>query len=496
MLHAVTAKRTTCVPIFHADSTRLPERDGTKRGRTKSRVLTWSLFAGFLMGQTWSRSKSRAVAFQASRRTQLLVDADIHSIESIKQGMNLLKVKGRPVQATLFAAPGRIENKQWSQFMTEPGIKFQPVVRSHDDFSEPNDDAIPRSISTLSGRDDIACIAMLTADTDFIEIMVDLEDRGTSAIALIPSNRYEVLRRYEEAQVEVLTLDADRCDGPRVRAVLDRIGNGSVDLADPYESFDNSDRAVSVMAFLEDLGFRERTGYSLPAIAKFWFANRLGPLTVFPFQLATLSLHEVIQFQRDGYARYDKKLAFFLPVAANRGRVSTTRLQKYGNLLAHRVFNGGGPFLLKDSQHLIVESLRRLGYLDDNGLNDDLEDALFCFLNASGNKQILRKIGLLPGSGARSSEVCKQLRAAFLTHKSRGMWQIMRKVHSPVLQILRKAGVIGKGEYLEVEVLEAMRMYAEQHGLPRMRTFNALALRFLRSVSTDPSNRTVIEVSK
>lgn len=436
------------------------------------------------------------MALAASQRTELLVDADIHSIEQIRQGMNLLKDEGQQVHMTLFAPPGRVENKQWREFMTQPDITFEPVQRSHNVRSEPNDEAIGRAMRRLSARDDVACIGLLTADNGFIDIMVELESSGIRTVALVPATRFEVLRSYGRAKIRVLRLNASYNTNSRVRAVLNRKGHGSVHLADPYEAYENTAKAESVMAFLQDLGFWNDGQYLIQAVAKFWFANGLGSLSVFPAQLATVSAYDVMQAKKNGHAHYDKGLAYFLPVSAV-GSKSKDCFETYGSRLARQIFRGGGPFMLQDSPDLTRQVLRRLGYLDDD-LNDDLPDALFCFLNASWNKFNLRQLGMLPGSGSHWRDVDQKLHAAFLSNESKGNWQVMRKeaAMSTLLPFLRKAKVLGKNERGPAQVFQAARVHADQHGLPPMRTFNGLALRILLNANSNPTKRKVIEVGR
>eukprot|EP00435_Cladocopium_sp_Y103_P048113 s983_g14.t1 len=315
-------------------------------------------------------------------------------------------------------------------------------------------------------------------------------------MVLVPESNYDVLRAFDDANIKVLKLAAVELTGPQIRAVLDHNGDGSVHFADPYKAFDNTAKAAHVMAFLKELGFKGDDGYLAPAAAKFWFANRLGSLTVFPSQLATISVHEVMQVQSDAYDCYSGDLAFILPVSSPPKNTKTCR-QRYGSRLARQIFNGGGPFILQDSPDLTAQTLRRLGYLDDD-LNDDLGEALFCFVNANVNKKALRLLGFLPSSGTRSSEVCEKLRAAFLSHDSRGEWQFIRKDEasmSSVLRLLHKDKVLASVEYSPSEVFVAMKMYAERYGLPEMQTFNGLAVRILQSVEQGPDTRSCIEVN-
>lgn len=444
------------------------------------------------------RRSARTRLTRLTASTELLVDADLHSIDEIRQAISLLKERDSQVQATLFAPPRRVENKRWFEFVQEPGVVFLPVHRSGDISAEPNDEAIEETTRAFAAREDVRCIALLTSDNGFADLVEELQTSVVKIVVLIPEGKYPVLGRYSDTNATVLKLPAAVGSGPRVRAVLEATGGGHVHLADPYTSFNNKSVATSVMGFLEELGYRrEGDRYLIQASAKFWFANRLGSLTVYPFQLATLSVHEMMQ-ACDHYECYSGDLAFLLPVSST-SRPTKTCIQTYGSRLPWQIFRGGGPFILQDTPELPAQVLRRLGYLDDD-LNADLTEALFCFLNAAHNKTQLRQIGLLPHPGATSITVCKLLRAAFMSHASAGQWQFMKKGDEtsmqPILQILRKAKVLGMAKYDKSEVLRAMKDYQKRWGLPPMKTFNGFTVRILQSLDTSPTKRGIIEVKE
>eukprot|EP00434_Breviolum_minutum_P010339 symbB.v1.2.009122.t2/scaffold552.1/size189238/1 len=444
----------------------------------------------FIVGFGRRSARTRFTRLTAS--TELLVDGDTHSIDQIRQAISLLNERDSQVRTTLFAPPRRVENKRWSEFMKEPGIVFEPVLRSLDHTVEANDEAIEKTMRAFAAREDVRCLALLTSDNGFADLVEELQTSGVSTVVVIPERRRRALGRYSATNTTVLTVQpAHESDGPRVRAVLDTSGGGYVHLAGPYAPFDNdSVFATDVSQFLEGLGYR-RPGdrFLLPACAKFWFANCLGSLTVFPFQLATISVHEMVQ-ARDHYERYSGDLVFLLPVSSPS---TTTKacIQTYGSRRARQVFRGGGPFILQDTPELSAQVLRRLGYLDDD-LNDDLAEALFCFVNASLNKTQLRQLGLLPRPGARRLDVCNRLRAAFLSHDCTGQWQHIKRDGDsirPILRILRKAKILGNSKYDKSEVLRAMNLYQKRCGLPRMQTFNGLAFRILWGLQTEPAKR-------
>lgn len=212
--------------------------------------------------------------------------------------------------------------------------------------------------------------------------------------------------------------------GPRVRAILLEDGTGSVELAHAYNPEDREVQARhhAVKTFLEEIGSGDAR-YLIQLCVKYWFAHSLGQLVVFPADLACLAVHDLIQSaKRLSWKKSAESLAYFLP----KGQVGSTRMssaqkKRFGSAVGREVFLGGGPFVLEDAQDLVERAMRRIGYLDD-ACNADLEEAVFCFVNKSGNTQTLRKLRMLPGSGDTSQIVRETLRAAFLSRRGSGYW--------------------------------------------------------------------------
>ena len=207
--------------------------------------------------------------------------------------------------------------------------------------------------------------ALLISDKDFVNTILEVQATGTRVVALVPSSRFSVIGRYQAERIEVHKINiSSETTGPRVRAELHSDGNGSVHFSDPYCTLDNKG-GKAVLSVLDQLGYREGEGLALPAIAKFWYCNLLGSLTVFPGQLATIAMQDVIDGDRTRkWEPYSRNLAFVLPQSAS-SRKSEARIQKYGNLHARSIYQGGGPFILEDSPDLVPVVLRKLGFLDN-----------------------------------------------------------------------------------------------------------------------------------
>eukprot|EP00438_Fugacium_kawagutii_P005311 Skav231741 [mRNA] locus=scaffold638:238582:239667:- [translate_table: standard] len=350
-------------------------------------------------------------------------------------------------------------------------------------------------------------IALLTEDTDFIDLILDLQAKGTNILVLIPGNLFSTVQKYQRKGVKVLQLEMST-EGPlsRVRAILHPDGLGSVKLSTPYEPVPTTvyrQAQDAVGKFLHKLGYGDECeGYMIQKSSKFWFANQLGCLTVFPYQPSVMNVLNIVveSSKTRTWEAYSGSLAYFLPITG-RGRMTTQEKEKYGYARARGVFRGGGPFILDNSSDLAVSALRRLGFLDDR-LNSDVPEAMFLFVNLTENKKPLRKLELLPRPGENHSDVGRKLRLAFLSHATPGTWQVMNNssaVMQPILRILKRASVISAGSdsgYDKQETFEAMKHLARQQQLPAMRTFNGLAWRLLRHNSRDPSRRSVVEFER
>ena len=386
---------------------------------SRSSRIASAIGAAVLAGLLRARRTSdvgTAAARMAAPHAELLVDADSHSTEEVLAGIRCLQGRGWCVQTTIFAEPGRMENWKWRRLIKRHGVTFRPVRRSREYTREPNDDAINAAMRRMAGSSDVI-LGLLTKDKDFVHTMQEVQATGTRVLALVPNKaHYSLIRGYRVQRIEVQEISTSKeTTGPRVRAELHSHGSGSVHFSDPYiNSALDREGKKAVLNVLDELGYRERRGVALtlPAVAKFWYCNGLGSLTVFPQQLATTAMQDVIERERTRkWEPCSRNLAFVLPETAG-NKKTQARIQKYGNLEARRIYQGGGPFILKDSPDLVPHVLRKLGFLD-TGLNSDLTEAMFCFLNS--NAKLLRKPGLLPETGQGSSLVEEQLRDAFLS---------------------------------------------------------------------------------
>ncbi|CAK9066054.1 unnamed protein product [Durusdinium trenchii] len=447
--------------------------------------FTGLVIAASIMQRMCGASPSRrsASAFASSLRTELLVDADIHSIEDIMQAISCLKEKGGRVHTQLFLPPERSKNKKWSQLVDDPDITFTPVPRSSNPSSEPNDEAILSTMLKLSTCPDVECIGLLTSDVGYRDKILQLKSARQarlSFVVLVPEYKYLVAQRYRELGLKVVALKPKelRPRGSRVRAILHASGSGSVQLADPFYEGNkcNLELLQELRSWLERLGYMQQTDELniTAACAKFWFTNRLGSLTVYPDYLGIFEVYKLMKksSKMHSWKRYSRQLALFLP----RSSLTTSKhgLKTYGSARAGSIFKGGGPFLLKESKHLTTRALRRLGYLDDNFNTDEFE-AMFCFANARDNKYHLRKMDLLPDHGDRINDLRAKLHTAFLSNRYPGQWQIAQDLCLQVKQILLKEQLLNTSEpgCSRHKMMNAMNAYVKRYELISMHLLGA-----------------------
>ena len=446
-----------------------------------------------------SRFCARSRGLRArSPATALLVDADVHGIDLIRQAIRLLEQRGHKVRTEVFAPPQRAHNKEWARFLQQDGITLQPVLRSSNHLREPNDGAILSAMYDLSASGSTQNIALLTSDAGFASAFIDLPSSVASCIVLVPEYRPGVAGQYEQIRgVEVLTLATDKDRGSGMRAILHPDGGGSVQLADAFYKVrdDKIDRVNHLVRnFLQDLGFLCQTDYLSQAIPKFWLANNLGPLVVYPDQISEREVYNILTqpSKLQSWNRYVHPSAFVLPMSSQ-CQISKTEKRKYGSRLGRSIFRAGGPSLLEDSKELTFQALRRLGYLDD--LNSDENEAMFCFVNVSCNTNNLRKLDLLPESSDSAGSVNEKLRTAFLSHASPGRWQVLNKAHGAtkhIRQILRKETLLSKSQVGFCDMVEAMKAYVKKYELLPMQTYNGLACQIRNHADKNPDKRFVV----
>lgn len=150
--------------------------------------------------------------------------------------------------------------------------------------------------------------------------------------------------------------------------------------------------------------------------------------------------------------------------------------------------------MLKDSRDLVQRAFTKLGYLDGD-LNTDMEEAALVFVNASRNTHVLRKeLDLLPTEKDSFTDTIDKLRCAFRSNLSQARWKVAPS-DSVIRRLLCKHGLLSNVHATAEDVLAAMTQYSLQHGLPTMRSYNGYVFRILRSLDSNPTTTSLIEIS-
>lgn len=221
--------------------------------------------------------------------TYLLVDADNVNVELIEEAKEVLT--GHTLQVVVFAHPELCRAKKWKAFFQSPGHRFHPVERVGG-VIDPNDEEIKREAVRLSKLSQTCTIALLTMDTDFVALVRDLKSLGKEVAVL--TSKVKITRAFEEAGATVYLLGQESSVN-KVRAILESDGSGKIEFGEDLPHSHVLELIPEVSDRLLELKYmdHERSGL-VPAIAKFWFQNSLGPLVVCPMLSAVEGVHQIL----------------------------------------------------------------------------------------------------------------------------------------------------------------------------------------------------------
>lgn len=447
-----------------------------------------------------------ALARRASetRQTALLVDADQHIRleDDLANALLTLDREGKFVRTTVF---GAFSDRTRQRLSTSP--KLRQYCQYGKDFhvrevprlgneGQPNDEAIIHEVRMLSEQSiQVECIALLVSDGDFALAVQDAVSHGKEVVVFVPEMNPAVEKVFQSTGARVVRLPphtASEARASKIRATLKAEGTGYVKTTGPvlYKQLDSS----SMRDFLSHFSYcapDARPDLLCPAMAKFWFTNKLGDaFTVYPYQAAVLDLKRMlIEHHGRQWEPYQQNLAFFLPTKGGR-RPSKEARENYGPGFGPSVHEGGGPFMLNDSDNLVSEALQKLGFLDQD-LNSDFVEAMLVFCNTSNNKGALLRMGLLPSSASTAQQ---NLRQAFLS-SSTGMWEGPPS-DVQVRMLLAQKELLAKDSTNKQLVFWTMKSYVQNHGLPEMSSYHGLVWRILRSVDRNPRQRGTVEFTE
>ena len=218
-------------------------------------ATSFGVVATITMSRRFSRPLDKKLSLRAGSTTTLLVGADSHQIHEIQSAIEELSSEGGRPSVMLFAAPERVDSKSWRRFLQKHHITFKPVERVGGCI-DPNDEAILSHVRRLLGDPGLKRLALLTADTDFLELALQISAKGLRTLVMIPEAMRGTVRKYTDAGIEVSSLR--RRSGSvayTVRATLNLDGKGTVERCKPIARLpDFREEVEDLLAFLTSLG--------------------------------------------------------------------------------------------------------------------------------------------------------------------------------------------------------------------------------------------------
>ena len=154
------------------------------------------------LSRRFCKPLDKKLSLRAGSTTTLLVDADSHQIHEIQSAIEELTSDDGAPSVTLFAAPERVDSTSWRRFLQKQHITFKPVERVGGRI-DPNDEAILSHVGHLLGQPGLKRLALLTADTDFLELALQISARGLRTLVMIPEAMRGTIRKYTDAGIEV-----------------------------------------------------------------------------------------------------------------------------------------------------------------------------------------------------------------------------------------------------------------------------------------------------
>lgn len=245
------------------------------------------------------------------------------------------------------------------------------------------------------------------------------------------------------------------------------------------------------------LGYRDKSDDPLlPAVAKFWYDNSLGNLTVFPEHYATRSLAKLFReslcraiASRDSscitWNSSHSDLAFVVP-----SRTTRTSEHTYGTRKCASLVRGGGHFIMRESSELVQRVLHRMGFID-GGMNACLEEGVDVFASCSLNARALRKAGLNMRDSGTLNDKINNIRKVFLSNSFSGSLQLPPS-DVDVRRGLFRLRLLPFESAPADEVFDVMASHLISQGTPPKRTYNGRVLQLhnlLLSRLQDPSMR-------
>ena len=269
-------------------------------------------------------------------------------------------------------------------------------------------------------------------------------------------------------------------------------GSGFVEKCSPIPHRTAAKEVPVLQEFLSGRGYMpDEKVFLQAAIAKFFYTNSLGPLTVYPACSCFMESYDVFAeaLASNAWKTYQEEVAFLMPLRT--GTCSPSRLHEFGTVVGWKASRAGGPFVLTQTADLVAEALQRLGFVDAE-FNADLLESMLVFANTGLNKRLLRKTGQLPEKGDSAKKITEKFKRAFLSSCTSGQWQLAPS-DTQLRRLLVSKKYIANTDAPKAEVFESMRQYTKKLALPARRTYNGLAWQLLARINQkDPARRPAI----
>jgi hypothetical protein len=222
-----------------------------------------------------------------------------------------------------------------------------------------------------------------------------------------------------------------------------------------------------------------------PAVAKFWYANELGSVTVYPYSMLLHEMHDAwLHDAGKQWLSCEEEFAFVIPRSSPSARMK----REYGGSQSASFATGGGPFLLKDSDTMVEEMLHKLGYMDTS-LNSDLHESIRVFSRMKYNKESLRRVGLKPADLESYPSSMSALRVALLSNECGGHWQ-PAPGDAIARDYLVAKGLLPEEGATKEDVLQVFKKHSARLGLPNLKTYNGYVQSFFSYLDpTQPNMR-------
>jgi len=421
-----------------------------------------------------TRTKKSTVAVEQKRIFALLIDGDVAGPSMWSPAIEAIRERGTLHTCCVFASPGECDSPKHGSTCAELGIKPMPVPRKTGGSKDQNDIAISMEAGILASQGFVTSIALLATDYDFVYLAHRLRKLGLQSVFIFVEGGYVVLADcLQQAGADIVwikTVGGGVTNRASRKMLLHACRQHTIERLDNvHESIVDTSALVGALLSLRYMDALDDP--LLPAIAKFYHVNQLGPLTVFP---ATLAIREAVSLISSAVGQpwsENPGLAFVLPMCVGKLK-SEAILEKYGSRQCAQYCEGGGPFLLRSGPMLVDEVLTRLGFLD-SGLNADFGEAVVVCSKISHNFQVLRTLGISISADLDASSKRALMCEALLASRSRGTWTL-----PPSDKSLRKLFVsrklIKNPEVPIDDVHSALQQYSKTHGLPAYKTYNAL----------------------